>query len=267
MKQKQRMIIGRYIHRDSSIHMLDPRAKTVSMLLFMLGVFLCKSYAEVLVLLLFTLTMILCTRIPLGIYIRAVKPLLFLILFIILFHALFDQEGAGTRLVDTGAFALYSGGLKKGLIAAARMTLFIMFTAILTFTTQPDRLAQGLGSLLRPLQGIGVPVNRMMLMLSVALRFIPAIFEEAERIWKAQISRGLELKEKPMKEKARLLIAMLVPVTAGAFRRAVQLADSMEARGYQLNGERTAYRTLHWRPADTLYILTFLLPAAAMIVL
>ncbi|PAD78450.1 energy-coupling factor transporter transmembrane component T family protein [Paenibacillus campinasensis] len=259
---QQRMIFGRYIEGNSWVHGLDPRAKTVAMLLFMTAVFMVNNYAGVLALLLFTLAVMKGSGIPLRYFIRAVKPLMFLLVFIFLFH-LFYGAG-GTQLLDVGAFKLYAGGLEKGVVSASRMLLFVMFAALLTFTTVPDRLAEGLGFLLRPLKAIRVPTDRLVLMLSISLRFIPTIFEEAERLWKSQVSRGLSFQGRPLSEKARLAIALLVPVTAGAFRRALGLADSMEARGYRLGAERTLLRALSWSRTDTLFLGSFLLPIAAL---
>ena len=255
---KHKLMLGRYIDGHSLLHRLDPRSKLAGMLLFMAAVFLINSYATLIIALAFTFIVIMMTRIPLSYYIKAVKPLLFLIAFIALFHIFFHAEGA--RLLKAGTFSIYSGGLEKGLVSAGRMTLFITFAAVLSFTTQPDRIAGALGSLLRPLQWIGLPIDRLVLMLSISLRFIPTIFEEAERIWKAQVSRGFSLTNRPLKEKAKLIIALLVPVTAGAFRRAASLADSMEARSYRLGAPRSQYRQMAWQHIDTLFLLSFALP-------
>lgn len=258
---KRKIILGRYMEGDSWVHRLDPRAKTAAMPLFMVAVFLVDGYMGVLALLLFTAAVIRATGIPYRYFIRAMKPLMFLLLFILVFHIVYDAGGG--KLLDMGAFKVYAGGLEKGIVSASRMALFIMLAAVLTFTTQPEQLAQGLGSLLRPLTYIGVPTDRLVLMLGIALRFIPTIFEETERLWKAQQSRGLDLSSRPLREKARLIIALLVPVTTGAFRRAIGLADSMEARGYRLGARRSRFRAFVWKRADTLFVALFLLPVAA----
>ena len=255
---KHKLMLGRYIDGHSLLHRLDPRSKLVGMLLFMAAVFLINSYVTLIIALTFTLTIIVLTRIPLTYYVRAIKPLLFLIIFIALFHVFFHAEGA--RLLKAGTFSIYSGGLEKGLVTAGRMTLFVTFAAVLSFTTQPDRIAGALGSLFHPLQRIGIPVERLTLMLSISLRFIPTIFEEAERIWKAQVSRGFSLANRSLKDKAKLIIALLIPVTAGAFRRAASLADSMEARSYRLGAKRTQYRQMNWQYIDTLFLLSFGIP-------
>ncbi|MFD2117497.1 energy-coupling factor transporter transmembrane component T family protein [Paenibacillus yanchengensis] len=253
-----RLIIGRYIVGDSFIHRLDPRSKLIGMFLFMIAIFLVNSYTTIVIALLFTTSILLLSKIPLLLYLKAIRPLLFLLIFISLFHVFFHNEGS--RLLQAGNFAIYSGGLEKGLVSAGRMTLFITFAAMLSFTTQPDSIATGLSSILKPLNKLRIPVARFSLMLSIALRFIPTIFEEAERIWKAQVSRGFSLANKPLKEKAQLIIALLVPVTQGAFRRAISLADSMEARNYRLDHKRTAYRQMTWTIADSSYLCMFIIP-------
>jgi len=255
---KHKLMLGRYIEGQSLLHRLDPRSKLASMLCFIAAVFLINSYVTLFIGLVFTLIIIVLTKIPLSYYIRAIKPLIFLIAFITLFHIFFHTEGA--RMLKVGVFSIYSGGLEKGLVAAGRMTLFIAFAAVLSFTTQPDRIANALGSFLRPLKRLGVPVERLTLLLSLSLRFIPTIFEEVERIWKAQVSRGFSLADQPLKEKAKRTIALLVPVTSSAFRRAESLADAMEARSYRLGASRSQYRQMLWKRSDTLFVLSFTLP-------
>ncbi len=258
----RKLMIGRFVNGQSLLHRLDGRAKLCSMLLFMAVVFMVNSYLTAALAFIFLIIIMRMTGIPLISYARAVKPLLFLLIFIALFHIFFQAEG--TRLLKAGTFSIYSGGLEKGIVSAGRMTMFILYAAVLSFTTQPDAIAKALNSLLRPLQKLGVPVQRFSLMLSVSLRFIPALFEEAERIWKAQVSRGFSLSNRPLKQKAKMIIALLVPVTAGAFRRASALADAMEARSYRLDAPRTSYRTMTWAITDVSYICLFLIPLAAI---
>lgn len=123
------------------------------------------------------------------------------------------------------------GGLSSGLIAASRMALLVSFTAILTFTTTPGLLNQGLAGVLAPLRIVGISAQRLTLMMSIALRFIPTILDETHKILKAQAARGADLKEMPWKEKGKMLVSLLVPVTVSAFRRAEELVLSMESRG------------------------------------
>lgn len=253
---RQRMMIGKYIDTNSWVHRLDPRAKASAMLLFMWIVLMINTYTDVLIVLAFSLAIMLSTTIPLHYYARAVKPLLVIVLFIFLFQLLFNASGA--PLLTVGSFHIYAGGLEKGVFAATRMTLFIALTALLTFTTKPEHLTHALGYMLTPLKWIGLSPSRLSLMIGIAFRFIPTVFEQADTIWKAQVSRGLTLKGKKLKEQARLLLALLVPITVGAFRRAIELAESMEARGYRLHRKRTAYVTFRWGFDDIFFIGLFI---------
>lgn len=255
---RTRLIFGRYIDTGSWVHRLDPRSKITAMLLFMTAIFYTDSYFSVLIVLLFSLWIMRRTKIPLAYYARAIKPLFFIILFIVIFQLAFEQGGA--RFIDVGPFTIYAGGIEKSVISAFRMMLFASFAAMLTFTTPPDRITQGLGSMLRPFRLIGFKADKAALMIGIALRFIPTVFEEAERIWKAQLSRGLDLTEHTLRQRAMLILSLLVPIMTGAFRRAIDLADSMEARGYRLGAPRTSFHQLAWSAPDTWFLLLFFIP-------
>lgn len=249
---RTRLRLGRYIQGHSPVHRLDARAKMISMLLYSIAVFMANSYTDVLIILVFSTILLLMTRIPLLRFIRTIKPLLFILFFIFLFHALTDA--GGMRIVAAGPINLSTGGLEKGGLAASRMFLFVTFTSMLTFTTVPERLAEAIGWLFQPLKRIGVPSDKYALMIGIALRFIPTVFDEASALWRAQASRGLDFRERPLRDKARLALALLVPVTAGAFRRAGDLADSMAVRGYRLGEPRTSYHEPIWRGVDTVWV-------------
>ncbi|MCL6457841.1 MAG: energy-coupling factor transporter transmembrane protein EcfT [Gorillibacterium sp.] len=248
-----RMIMGRYVDTGSWMHRLDPRSKTIAMLLFMIAIFLVNSFIEIGIVALFAIVIMLSTKVPFRLYLRALRPLLFLMVFIFVFQLLF--EASGTQLLNMGPIKLYAGGLEKGTLSVTRMILFVSFTAILTLTTPPLRLTQGLEDIMQPLKWLRISPRKITLMLSISLRFIPTVFEEADKILKAQASRGMDLKDQSLGRKARLLIALLVPVTIGAIRRAGDLVDSMESRGYQLSKPRSRFHILHWKRSDSLLIL------------
>lgn len=260
---RNKIIMGRYIETGSWVHRLDPRAKVTAMLLFMVAIFMINSFTSMIAVAIFAVLMMSFTKIPFIFYSRAVKPLLFLIGFIALFQMLFQTGGA--RVVSVGPIHLYADGLERGVLSALRMILFISFTALLTFTTTPERLTQGLESFFGPLRWLRLSPQKITLMISIALRFIPSIFEETEKILKAQASRGFVLQERTFKEKASILMTLLVPVSVGAFRRASELVDSMEARGYRLGMPRTKFELLVWTSKDTYYILAFVLLVVLMV--
>ncbi|MCJ8011898.1 energy-coupling factor transporter transmembrane protein EcfT [Paenibacillus sp. KQZ6P-2] len=253
----EKLLIGRLIDTGSPVHRLDPRAKLTAMLLYAVMVVCARSWLALLCLMVFSVLMMALTRIPVRTYLKAAKPLRFLMLFILIVQC-FAVKG-GSVLVAVGSWHLDSAGLEAGAIAALRMVLLVSFTALLTFTTSPGQLNQGLEGMLKPLEWTGIPAERLSLMTGIALRFIPAILDEAQTILKAQASRGADLRELPWKEKARMLTALLVPVTVGAFRRAEDLTASMESRGYRIGAPRTRYRPLVWGQGESWFVAAFVL--------
>ena len=212
---------------------------------------------------LFTAAVIRATGIPYRYFIRAMKPLVFLLLFILVFHIVYDA-GAGSRWIWARSRCMQADWKRYRVRLPDGALHHVGGGADLH--DPAGAAGPGSGRLLRPLTYIGVPTDRLVLMLGIALRFIPTIFEEAERLWKAQQSRGLDLSSRPLKEKARLIIALLVPVTTGAFRRAIGLADSMEARGYRLGARRSRFRAFVWKRADTLFVALLRPPRRAAVV-
>jgi energy-coupling factor transport system permease protein len=262
---RNKFIMGKYIDTGSWVHRLDPRSRVTAMLLFMAVIFMINSFVGVAAVSIFAIVMMGFTKIPYKVYSRAVKPLMLLIGFIALFQMIFNT--GGTRIVSMGSVHLYTGGLEQGALSALRMILFITFTAILTFTTTPERLTHGLEHMFAPLRYLRMSPQKITLMISIALRFIPSIFEEAEKIVKAQASRGFVLKERTLREKASILMTLLVPVSVGAFRRAMDLVDSMESRGYQLGMPRSKFQQLLWGNKDTLFVMAFALLVVLMVYL
>lgn len=254
---REKLLIGRLIDTGSPVHALDPRAKLTAMLLYAAMVVAARSWPALLGLTAFSFIVMASTRIPLRTYLKAAKPLHVLMLFILIVQCLAVK--GGRVLVAAGSWHVDSAGLEAGAYAVVRMVLLVSFTAMLTFTTSPGQLNQGVEGMLRPFTRIGISPERLALMTGIALRFIPAILDEAQTIMKAQASRGADLKELPWKEKARMLTALLVPVTVGAFRRAEDLTASMESRGYQLGAPRTQYRPLIWSYRDTGFVAVFVL--------
>ncbi|MCG7408127.1 energy-coupling factor transporter transmembrane protein EcfT [Paenibacillus sp. ACRRX] len=260
-----RMIMGRYVAAQSWVHQLDPRAKLTAMVLFLIAV-ICADYSlELAVITAFSLVILMTSSIPLRRYGRASKPLWPLMAFMFLFYVLFEHSG--DVWLSIGSFTVTSEGVLLGVYAVWRMLLLVCFTSILTFTTTPIELNLGLEAVLKPLKLIGVSPQQWTMMITIALRFIPTIFEEANKILKAQASRGADYEDLKLKEKGKLVVTLLVPVTVGAFRRAEDLVMAMESRGYVLDAKRTSLRYLTWQGTDTLFILLFIVLTAGMIIL
>jgi len=247
------MPLGRYVDTDSPVHRLDPRAKLIAMLLYAAVVLMISSLRGLLLTALASAAVMALTRVPFKVYLRSLKPLRWLIVFIFLFPILFQQG--------------WPDGIVQGTVTAGRMVLFIVFTAILTFTTRQSQLIQALEWLLKPFRRFGVSPEKWSLMMNLALRFIPTIVEEAKLILKAQASRGVDFAERSWREKASALITLLIPVTANTFRRAQELTDSMEARGFVPGMPRTHFHELVWNGRDTVFLLGCVLFMALMFML
>ncbi|WP_435923802.1 energy-coupling factor transporter transmembrane component T family protein [Paenibacillus sp. DYY-L-2] len=253
---RNKLLFGRSIDTGSWVHGLDPRAKLTGMFLYLAAIVIVGSWPALGIAAAFSIAYMLATRIPLKYYVKAAKPLWVLMVFIFAVQCLTVKQGS--VLFRAGAWTLYSGGLSSGFIAAARMALLVSFTAILTFTTTPGLLNQGLSGVLAPLRKVGISAQRLTLMMSIALRFIPTILDETHKILKAQAARGADLKELPWKEKGKLLVSLLVPVTVSAFRRAEELVLSMEARGFMIGAPRSEYHRLSWKPRDTWFVFSYI---------
>ncbi|WP_054957419.1 energy-coupling factor transporter transmembrane component T family protein [Paenibacillus dakarensis] len=254
---RDKLLIGRSINTGSWIHSLDPRAKLASMLLYVVVIILVSSWPDMVMTALFSILVMWSTQISFRYYLKAMKPLRFLMLFIFIVQLVTVKSGEAWFSI--GSFTLYQGGLELGLLSVLRMALLVSFTAILTFTTTPGKLNLGLEGLLKPLNKIGMHPERLTLMISIALRFIPTILDETHKILKAQASRGADLKELPWKDKAKMLVSLLVPVTVSAFRRAQDLIHSMESRGYVIHEPRTSLHHLTWEAKDTAFLMLFVL--------
>jgi energy-coupling factor transport system permease protein len=235
------------------------------MLLYVAVILLADSWPSMALLAVFSIAVMASTRIPLKYFIKAAKPLRYLMLFIFIVQLLSVKTGA--VLWSAGFFSLHEGGLRLAAFSVIRMLFLITFTALLTFTTTPGKLNQGLEGVLSPFKKLGLSPDRITLMISIALRFIPTILDESQIIMKAQASRGADLQELPLKEKARMLVSLLVPVISSAFRRAQDLVYSMEARGFRMDAPRSRYHRLRWGAADTVFVAMFVIMGVAVALL
>lgn len=260
-----RLLLGRSIETGSWVHKLDARSKIIGMLLYFAVILLAYSWTSMAVLAVFSVVIMASTRIPLKYFVKAAKPLRYLMLFIFIVQALSVKEG--DAFFSIGSFSLHEGGLRVAAFSVIRMFLLITFTALLTFTTLPAKLNHGLEGILKPFKKLGLSPDRITLMISIALRFIPTILDESQIIMKAQASRGADLKELPLKEKGRMLVSLLIPVISSAFRRAQDLVYSMEARGFRMDAPRTRYHRPKWSAADTLFVLMFIVLGVAVALL
>ena len=245
----EKMIFGRYIPGNSFVHKLDPRSKLSFVFLFIIGVFLANNTVTYVVLLGFTLLVILSSRIRLYFLFNGVKPIVFLIIFTLLMHIFFTKEGA--LLVDWKFIKIYEEGLRQGIFISIRFLVLVLLTSILTLTTSPISITDGMEDLLGPFKRFKLPVHELALMMSISLRFIPTLMDETDKILKAQLARGSDISTGSIKQRIRAVIPLLVPLFVSAFKRAEDLAVAMEVRGYRGGEGRTRYRQLKWHWRDT----------------
>lgn len=260
-----KLILGRYIPGDSLIHHLDPRAKLVASFYFIGIIFLANNWQSYLLLAVLTFLAILLSKIDLDFFVRGVKPLLWLILFTVALQIFFTS--GGKVYFQWGIFRITEFGLQNGIFIFCRFVLIIFMSTLLTLTTQPLELSDAIEYLLRPLKVIHFPVHEISLMLSIALRFVPTLMDETEKIMNAQRARGVDFGEGNLIQKMKAIVPLLIPLFVSSFNRADDLATAMEARGYQGGEGRTKYRILHWQMPDTLVMVLFALVTVALVYL
>lgn len=243
--------LGRYIPLDSVIHRLDPRAKIGAMLILLISIFIPTGFVGYAIMGAVIVMTVFLAKLSLNFVWRAMKPMLFMLVFLMIINILVLKTG--TPLITLWGFTIYSDAIFQTVFIAIRLMLMIMVTTILTATTKPLDLTLGIEDLLKPMQVIKVPAHEIAMMISIALRFIPTLIEETQRIMKAQASRGVDLKEGKLKEKIMAILSLIVPLFVSAFQRAEDLANAMEARGYAPGEKRTRYKQLKMCGAD--YVL------------
>lgn len=246
----EKMIFGRYIPVDSMLHRMDPRAKLIVIMLFIIIVFLANNLITYGILALFVFGAVLASRIPIKFLIKGLQFLLWLILFTFFLHIFFTKEG--DVILDLGWFKIYEQGLEQAVFISLRFFYLILTTSLLTLTTTPIEITDGMETLLNPLKKIRFPVHELSLMMSIALRFIPTLMDETDKIMKAQLARGVDFSHGSLKQRAQSIIPLLIPLFISAFKRAEELAIAMEARGYRGGEGRTKYRLLKWGSVDTM---------------
>jgi energy-coupling factor transport system permease protein len=233
--------LGQYIPGESLLHRADPRIKILLTIIYMAIVFLVTSLYGYAVVILFTLAVILSCRIPLKYTLKGLKPVLYLVLFTTVINLFVIN---GQVLVQFWIFKITYEGIILSAKIGVRVLLIVIGGSLLTLTTTPIALTDGIEKLLKPLEKIGVPAHEMAMMMSIALRFIPTILDETEKIIKAQSARGADFGSGNIVQKAKSFIPILVPLFVSAFRRADELATAMEARCYRGGKGRTRMKQL-----------------------
>ena len=237
--------LGQYFPGNSVIHRLDPRTKLIMLVVYIVALFMAVNWVSYGLIAAFLVIVIKISTIPPKSIIRGMKPLVMILVFTGVLN-LFFTTGEGEPLVDFWIFTVYAEGLERAIFMVIRILLLISGTFLLTYTTSPISLTDGLESLMNPLKVIKVPVHELSMMMCIALRFIPTLIEETDKIMSAQKARGADFESGSLMDKAKALVPILVPLFISAFRRADELATAMECRCYQGGEGRTKMKLLRY---------------------
>ena len=240
--------LGQYFPGNSPVHRLDPRTKLILLIAYIVALFTVDHWISYGVMLGILVGTILISRIPFKAILRGLKPLVIILIFTGILNIFFTKEG--TVLLQVWKISIYSGGVRQAIFMMLRIMMLISGTFLLTYTTSPIALTDGLEALLGPLKKIKVPVHELSMMMCIALRFIPTLIEETDKIMSAQKARGADFESGGLLSRVKALVPILVPLFISAFRRADELATAMECRCYQGGEGRTKMKILRYKRGD-----------------
>ena len=254
--------IGQYYPADSILHKLDPRVKLIGTFLYIVSMFLFESFWGFLVVGVFLFSIIQLSKVPIKFIVRGLKSVVVLLLFTLIFNLFLTP---GEVVLKLGFLKVTKEGIYYAIRMGLRLVCLILGSTIMTFTTTPNQLTDGLESILGPLKKIKVPVHEIAMMMSIALRFIPILLEETDKIMKAQQARGADFESGGLLKRAKAMVPILVPLFISAFRRANDLAMAMEARCYRGGDGRTKMKPLKYKRVDVVAFILILLYLAGII--
>ena len=244
--------LGQFFPGNSPIHILDPRAKLVALICYIVALFLGQWFVTYAILLLVLVAVVVVSTVKPKALLRGLKPVVFILIFTAVLNIFYTP---GEPLVTFWILTITKEGVLHAFFMVVRIIMLITCTFLLTYTTSPLALTDGLEHLMGPLKKLRVPVHELSMMMSIALRFIPTLIEETDKIMSAQRARGADFDSGNLIQKAKALIPLLVPLFISAFRRADELATAMECRCYHGGEGRTRMKQLHYRPGDILFML------------
>lgn len=244
--------IGQYIPGNTFIHRLDPRIKIILSIIFIVSLFIITNFSGYLFIVLFIFLCVYTSKIPISYIFKGLKPIIIILLLTVGLNIFFTP--GGITIATIGPIKITSMGVRLALFMGLRLVFLIIGTSILTLTTSPISLTDGIESLLNPFKKIGVPSHELAMMMTIALRFIPTLLEETDKIMKAQIARGADFESGNILKRAKNLVPLLVPLFISAFRRADELAIAMEARCYRGGENRTKMKQLKMKNIDFIAI-------------
>lgn len=254
--------LGQYYPADSVIHKLDPRVKLFSTMIYIISLFCFRGVAALAIATIFLIFVIKTSKVPFKFMVKGLKAIVILMLITAAFNLFLTP---GEELVSFWIFTITKEGITNAALMAIRLTYLILGTSIMTLTTTPNQLTDGLEKALMPLSKIGIPVHAIAMMMSIALRFIPILIEETDKIMKAQMARGADFESGNLLKKVKSMIPLLVPLFVSAFRRADDLAMAMEARCYNGGEGRTKMKPLRYEGRDRIAYLIVLVYLALII--
>lgn len=240
--------LGQYFPGKSVIHRLDPRTKLVFLVIYIIALFLAGNWISYGLMLAFLITVISMSGVPWKSFFRGMKPLIFILVFTGVLNLFFTK--GETPLIAFWVIEIYPEGILRAVFMLARILMLVMGTFLLTYTTSPIALTDGLEALLSPLKKIKLPVHELSMMMCIALRFIPTLIEETDKIMSAQKARGADFESGKLLQRVKALVPILVPLFISAFRRADELATAMECRCYQGGDGRSKMKLLRYKSWD-----------------
>ncbi len=247
--------LGQYYQTDSMIHRLDPRVKLVATMIFIISLFTVKNFIGYIAAAVFLIVIIKLSNVPFKYMIKGMKAILFLLVITVGFNLFLTP---GDPLISFWKITITREGVSIAVSMAIRLSFLIIGSSVMTLTTTPNNLTDGMEKLLNPLKVFKLPVHEVSMMMSIALRFIPILLEETDKIMKAQIARGADFESGNLIKRAKSLVPLLVPLFISAFRRANDLAMAMEARCYRGGENRTKMKPLKYHKADRLaYVIIY----------
>ncbi|MGL4483634.1 MAG: energy-coupling factor transporter transmembrane component T family protein [Anaerovoracaceae bacterium] len=239
--------LGQYFTGESVVHRLDPRTKILAALIYIVGIFLVKSFIGLAFVFLFLTMVIVLSKVPLSFILRGLKPVFLIIIFTFVLNLFMIP---GKEIFTLWIFKITEESLNTAFFMAARLILLIIGSSLLTLTTKPISLTDGIEYLLAPFKKIGLPAHELAMMMTIALRFIPILLEETDKIMKAQQARGADFETGSIFKRAKNLVPILIPLFIGSFRIAQEMALAMEARCYRGGEGRTRMNKMQYKGAD-----------------
>ncbi|MGG3688985.1 energy-coupling factor transporter transmembrane component T family protein [Caldifermentibacillus hisashii] len=260
-----KLIIGRYLPGTSLLHILDARAKLIAGFYFIFILFFAEDWPAYILLWAFTFWVMHLSGVHFKTYIRGVRPLIWLILFTVCLQVLFTA--GGEIYFEWGPVTISQFGIVSGIYIFFRFVMIIFISTVITLTTKPIDLTEAIHFLLKPLRIFKIPVEEISIMLSIALRFIPNLLDETQKIMDAQKARGTEFGKGSLFQQMKTLVPIFLPLFVSSLNRAEEVANVMEVRGYQPNARRSSFRKLRWKWADTLSLVIMIFLTVGLLIM